>query len=68
VRCSLGADDPLMFGSGLLAEYEVARAELGLTDGQLAGLARTSIETSGAPAPLIAAATARIDGWLAAPA
>jgi adenosine deaminase len=68
VRCSLGADDPLMFGSGLLAEYEVARAELGLTDGQLAGLARTSIETSGAPAGLIAAATAGIENWRAVPA
>jgi adenosine deaminase len=68
VRCSLGADDPLMFGSGLLAEYEVARAELGLTDGQLAGLARTSVETSGAPAGLIAAATAGIENWRAVPA
>jgi adenosine deaminase len=64
VRCSLGADDPLMFGSGLLDEYRIARAELGLTDAQLAGLARTSLATSDAPAELIAAATADVDRWL----
>jgi adenosine deaminase len=66
VRCSLGADDPLMFGSGLLDEYRIARTGLGLTDGQLAALARTSIETSDAPAALIEAATAGVDRWLAA--
>jgi adenosine deaminase len=64
VGCSLGADDPLMFGTGLLGEYETARRELGLSDMQLAALARTSIETSGAPASLVAAATAGIDRWL----
>jgi adenosine deaminase len=68
VRCSLGADDPLMFGSGLLGEYEIARTELGLTDEDLAALARTSIQTSGAPAPLVAAAADGIDRWLAVPA
>jgi adenosine deaminase len=66
VRCSLGADDPLMFGAGLLDEYRIARAELGLTDGQLAGLARTSLATSDAPAALIAAGNADIDRWLGA--
>ncbi|HEU5421354.1 MAG TPA: adenosine deaminase [Streptosporangiaceae bacterium] len=68
VRCSLGADDPLPFGVGLLDEYRIARSELGLPDHQLAALARTSVETSGAPASLIRAATARIDSWLAGPA
>jgi len=66
VRCSLGADDPLLFGTGLLDEYEVARTELRLADDQLAGLARTSIETSDAPAALIQAAAAGIGRWLAA--
>jgi adenosine deaminase len=65
VRCSLGADDPLMFGASLLDEYELARDALNLTDDQLAGLARTSIETSGAPAELIASALAGVDAWLA---
>ena len=30
VRCSLGADDPLLFGVGLLDEYQTARSGLGL--------------------------------------
>jgi adenosine deaminase len=68
VACSLGADDPLLFGTGLLGEYELARTELGLTDQQLAALARTSITTSNAPPDLIASATRRIDDWLAEPA
>jgi adenosine deaminase len=65
VPCSLSADDPLMFAAGLLDEYEIARAGLGLTDHQLAALARTSVATSDAPATLIAAAMAGIDSWLA---
>ncbi|GIH02360.1 putative adenosine/adenine deaminase [Rhizocola hellebori] len=65
VGCSLGADDPTMFGVGLLDEYRLARTELGLSDHQLASLARTSIDTSDAPPALVAAATARIGEWLA---
>ena len=68
VGCSLGADDPLMFGAGLLDEYETARSELGFSDRQLAALARTSIRTSGAPASTVAAAMADIDAWLGRPA
>jgi adenosine deaminase len=64
VGCSLGADDPLMFGVGLLDEYETARGELGFSDVQLAALARTSIRTSGAPASIVTAALAGVDGWL----
>ena len=67
VSCSLGADDPLMFGAGLLDEYQTARSVLGLSDHQLAALARTSIETSGAPASSVAAAMAGIDAWLGRP-
>ena len=65
VPCSLGADDPLMFGVGLLDEYRVARTVLGLDDRQLAALARTSIASSGAPAALKSSAAADIDAWLA---
>jgi adenosine deaminase len=67
VACTLGADDPLLFGTGLLGEYEAARTCLGLTDEQLAALARTSITTSDAPAELIASATQRLDDWLTDP-
>ena len=42
VACTLGADDPLLSGNGLLSEYEAARTRLGMTDEQLAALARTS--------------------------
>jgi adenosine deaminase len=68
VACTLGADDPLLFGTGLLGEYETARAALGLTDGQLAALARTSILTSDAPPDLVADAVRRLDRWVAEPA
>lgn len=64
VRCSINADDPLLFGPGLLAEFELARGTLGLTDHELAFCARTSLETSGAPAELIATGLAGIDKWM----
>ncbi len=64
VRCSLNADDPLLFGPGLLDEYELCRAELGLDDATLAGIARTSIEASGAPDTVKRPALAGIDAWL----
>lgn len=65
VRCSLNSDDPLMFGS-LLGEYELARSGLGFSDERLADLARTSFETSDAPAGLVADAVAGIGSWLTA--
>ncbi|CAG6392329.1 adenosine deaminase [Streptomyces cocklensis] len=67
VPCTLNADDPLLFGPGLLAEYETARAALGLTDPQLASIARTSVESSGAPRASVTAALARITEWLTPP-
>ncbi len=68
VRCSVNADDPLLFGSGLLEEYGVCREVLGLTDDELAGVARASITFSGAPADLKTRALTDIDRWLATPA
>ncbi|HVM65594.1 MAG TPA: adenosine deaminase [Acidimicrobiales bacterium] len=66
IRCSLNADDPLFFGGvGLLQEYELARDEFGLSDEQLAGIARSSIDASGAPQELKASANTGIDDWLA---
>ncbi|WP_112241633.1 adenosine deaminase [Kribbella monticola] len=66
VRCSLGADDPLMFDKGLYDEYSLARDGLGLSDEQLAAIARTSLETSDAPADLVASGLAGVDAWLRA--
>jgi len=65
VECSLGADDPLMFGATLLDEYQTARHVIGLEDQQLAMIARTSIAAGGAPGPVKAAALGGIDAWLA---
>lgn len=67
VPCSINADDPLLFGSGLLEEYTVARDGMGLDDGQLAVVAASSIRHSGAPSERRAAALAGIDAWLAVP-
>lgn len=64
VRCSLNADDPLLFGPNLLEEYEVVRSRLGIDDAALAGIARCSLDASGAPDTLKAEAHAAIDSWL----
>lgn len=63
VRCTLNGDDPLLFGPGVLGEYELARSALGLTDIQLAALARMSIEASGAPPEIAGPALAAVDAW-----
>ena len=68
VRCSLNADDPLLFGPNLLEEYELCRSAFGFDDTRLAFIARCSIEASGAPEALKRAALAGIEQWLAAPA
>jgi adenosine deaminase len=65
VRCTLGGDDPLLFGSGVLGEFELARTALGLSDQRLAAVARTSIEACGAPPALVAAGVAGVSTWLA---
>lgn len=64
VRCTLNGDDPLLFGPGLLEEYELVRRDIGLSDEQLAFIARCSVEDSGAPAELVERAVADIDAWL----
>ncbi|MET7478081.1 hypothetical protein ABZT17_27480 [Streptomyces sp. NPDC005648] len=67
IRCTLNADDPLVFGPGLLQEYETARTALSLNDTQLAAVARTSLEASGAPRTTMEDAVTRIDAWLDIP-
>lgn len=64
VACSINADDPLLFGGGLLDEYRLCRDTLGLTDNQLAGCARVSLRASGAPQKTIAKGLDGIDRWL----
>src|SRR5215212_9238291 len=48
-RLALGADDPLLFGPRLLAQYEAAREVHGFPDADIAALARSSVEISRAP-------------------
>ncbi len=63
---ALGADDPLLFGPRLAAQYEIARDAHGFTDAELADLARASVLGSAAPPALRAELLAGIDAWLAA--
>jgi adenosine deaminase len=63
VRVSLNADDPVIFGCGLLGEYELARRELSFDDDVLAKIAADSIRASGAPESLRAHALARVEAW-----
>jgi adenosine deaminase len=67
-RVALGADDPLLFGSRRTAQYVSAREVMGLSDAELAGLARHSIELSRASAASRSRWLAEVDAWLAAPA
>jgi adenosine deaminase len=68
VTCSINADDPTIFGPGVLAEYRTARSSLGLTDAQLAGCATASITHSSASPAVRERALAGIDAWLSSDA
>ncbi|MFI6344656.1 adenosine deaminase [Streptomyces sp. NPDC050560] len=65
VPMALGADDPLLFGSRLAAQYEIARAHHGFTDAELAELARQSLRASAAPEATREKLLAGVDDWLA---
>ncbi|MFD6181045.1 adenosine deaminase [Streptomyces goshikiensis] len=65
VPMALGADDPLLFGSRLAAQYEIARRYHAFTDAELAELARQSVRGSAAPEDVQAKLLAGIDHWLA---
>jgi adenosine deaminase len=67
VPVALGADDPLLFGSRLNAQYEIARRAHGMNDAELAALARISVRGSAAPPATAARLLAGIDAWLSAP-
>ncbi|MBK8461995.1 MAG: adenosine deaminase [Nigerium sp.] len=67
-RIALGADDPLLFLSRLGEQYAAARDVHQLTDAELAGLARASIEASFASETDQRRWLAEVDAWLASPA
>jgi adenosine deaminase len=62
----LNADDPLLFGVGILDEYVRARERMLLDDDHLATLARSSLEASAAPRSIVKSGLLSIDDWLAA--
>ncbi|MEU9643232.1 adenosine deaminase [Streptomyces sp. NPDC048188] len=68
VPMALGADDPLLFGARLAAQYEIAREHHGFTDAELAELARQSVRGSAAPEDVKQGLLAGVDAWLSAPA
>jgi len=65
VQVALGADDPLLFRSGLLDQYAAVRDQQGLTDPAMADLARDAVRGSAAPSDVRARLLAGIDDWLA---
>ena len=66
-RVALGADDPLLFRSRLVAQYTSARQVHGFSDTELADLARGSIRASLAPPSTKARLLAGVDRWLEQP-
>jgi adenosine deaminase len=63
-RVALGADDPLLFGSRLLRQYELAREVYGFSDAEIAELARMSVHGSAAPDDIRKRLLADIDAWI----
>ena len=64
VPMALGADDPLLFGSRLLEQYETARTVHGFSDVELAELARASVRASRAPSDVRTRLLAGIEDWV----
>jgi adenosine deaminase len=65
VPVALGADDPLLFRSRLLDQYVQAREVHGMSDGEVAELARCSVRGSLAPPDVRERLLGGIDAWLA---
>lgn len=65
VPLALGADDPLLFGSRLAAQYEIARRYHGFSDAELAEVARQSVRGSAAPEDVKTKLLSGVDDWLA---
>jgi adenosine deaminase len=59
----LAADDPLLFGAGLVEQYAAVRDVLGYSRTDLARLATASVESSLMPPETASAMKADIDAW-----
>ncbi|SPL94895.1 Adenosine deaminase [[Actinomadura] parvosata subsp. kistnae] len=64
VPIALGADDPLLFGTRLLRQYELAREVYGFGDAEVAELARQSVRSSAAPESVRKELLKGVDDWL----
>lgn len=64
VPVTLGSDDPLLFGANVTDQYRIARDTIGLTDPELAAIARHSITSSAAPPDVCRPLHHAIDNWL----
>jgi adenosine deaminase len=62
VPVALASDDPLLFGVGVLGQYEMVREVC--SDAELAAIATTSVRSSCAPADLKRQLLDGIQGWL----
>jgi adenosine deaminase len=67
VPIALGADDPLLFGTRLLRQYELARDVHGFRDAEVAELARQSIRSGTATESIKSDLLKGVDEWLASP-
>lgn len=65
-QVALGADDPLIFGTRLVDQYQTARIAHDLSDPELARLAKSSFAASRAPSEVRETAYRDIDAWLGA--
>ncbi|CAL8974671.1 Adenine deaminase [Cellulomonas sp. T2.31MG-18] len=66
VVTTISSDDPAYFGGYAEDNYTAVAAQLGLTDDDLAGLARNAVQASFLPPERKRALEDEIDGWLAA--
>lgn len=64
-QIALGADDPLLFGSRVLDQYETARHVHGLSDQELADLALSSLRAAKLSEAALRAASEKVTAWLA---
>jgi len=64
VPCTINADDPIVFQTDIVKEYEKCREYMGLTDNELANCARDSFKFSGAPKDVKDKGLQKIDSWL----
>jgi len=64
VVCSVNVDDPLLFETTLVSEYERSRDTLGRSEARLAWIAWRPLEASSAPPELTQRAYEGIERWL----